>query len=91
MTPLILFINQFFARAPFRLGDFAELVYLQQGSGRVKRQDWWGSAAPVPVRHITPFTQLGGTIAVNEDGLLWNEPKQTNGGQVALAAPGWKC
>lgn len=51
-----------FTRDPFRLSDLAELVYLQQGSGRVERSGWWGTVSPVPAKRVVPFTQLGGRV-----------------------------
>jgi formylglycine-generating enzyme len=53
-----------FTRPEFRIADLAELVYLQQGSGRIRddRSGWWGSEAPRPARQVKPFTQLGGKL-----------------------------
>jgi sulfatase modifying factor 1 len=46
-----------FARRDFRVADFAELVYLQQGTGRpVRRRYYPTTSAPAAV----PFSQLGG-------------------------------
>src|SRR4051812_24367573 len=41
-TPPHLAYKQVFTRSPFRLRDLAELVYLQQGSGKIhQKQGWW--------------------------------------------------
>src|SRR3954451_20839662 len=50
-----------FTRQPFRLGDLAELVYLQQGTGKPER-DWWRRPKEDPGSTPTtfPFTQLDG-------------------------------
>src|SRR2546426_756958 len=39
--------KQVFTRSPFRLRDLAELVYLQQGCGRIPQKGWWGDTAPL--------------------------------------------
>ncbi|HEY2587956.1 MAG TPA: SUMF1/EgtB/PvdO family nonheme iron enzyme [Tepidisphaeraceae bacterium] len=54
-----------FTRDPFRLSDLAELVHLQQGCRRVKRAGWWGNKAPPPASPVVPFTQLGGSVALD--------------------------
>src|SRR5947208_138743 len=40
-----------FTRSPFRVRDLAELVYLQQACGRIRREGWFGSGAALPSRH----------------------------------------
>jgi sulfatase modifying factor 1 len=49
-----------FTRQPFRLADLAELVYLQQGTGRPDRSLWRGVQQKPSVLPALPFTQLGG-------------------------------
>ena len=49
-----------FTRHPFRMSDLAEIVYLQQGSGRPERRGWWQTPRSVAKESANPFTQLGG-------------------------------
>lgn len=49
-----------FTRQPFRLADLAELVHLQQGTGRPDRSFWHGARPEPPRMPSVPFTQLGG-------------------------------
>jgi formylglycine-generating enzyme len=49
-----------FTRKEFRLADLAEVIYLQQGTGKPERSMWRGTR-PIPeVRIDIPFCQLGG-------------------------------
>ena len=52
-----------FTRQPSRLADLAELVYLQQGTGRPVRRGWFGTREEPPVPASLPFTQLDGCWA----------------------------
>ena len=54
-----------FTRRPFRLCDLAEIIYLQQGTGKPDRKKWWSKSSPASeVLAIEcpkiPFSQLGG-------------------------------
>ena len=54
-----------FTRSPFRMCDLAEIIYLQQGTGKPERKKWWNkSSTDSEVRAIDcphiPFSQLGG-------------------------------
>jgi formylglycine-generating enzyme len=49
-----------FTRPWFRLSDLAELVYLQQGTGRPDRRFWSREILEAPPLLSLPFTQLGG-------------------------------
>ena len=54
-----------FTRSPFRLRDLAELVYLQQGTGRARATGWFRrhAAPPIPASQpAIPFMQLGGRL-----------------------------
>src|SRR5207244_2180502 len=89
-----------FTRNPFRLRDFAELVYLQQGCGRLERLGWWGKRSPGPVQPVVPFTQLDGSVEPEDyrTGLLFeslgkNEQgfasyRRRTDGMVCVKAPG---
>lgn len=50
----------FSRRPPFRLSDVAELVYVQQGTGRPERKDWRKRSANPQGASAVPFTQLDG-------------------------------
>jgi acyl carrier protein len=50
-----------FTRSPFRLADFAELVYLQQGTGTPERRGWRQQITRPPRGPTTPFSQLSGS------------------------------
>lgn len=49
-----------FTRQPFRLSDLAELVYLQQGTGKPERRGWRHGIVDPVVSSSIPFTQLNG-------------------------------
>ncbi|MEX1027020.1 MAG: phosphopantetheine-binding protein [Candidatus Paceibacterota bacterium] len=49
-----------FTRQPFRLSDLAELVYLQQGTGKPDRRRWRKPPAETSRASMQPFTQLDG-------------------------------
>ena len=54
-----------FTRSPFRLCDLAEIIYLQQGTGKPERKKWWNKSSPASeVLEIECpkilFSQLGG-------------------------------
>ena len=54
-----------FTRRPFRMCDLAEIIYLQQGTGKPERHRWWKKKSPVtnssaPECPKSPFSQLGG-------------------------------
>ena len=49
-----------FTRQPFRLSDLAEIVYLQQGSGKPQQKGWRRSRVPEPDCSGHPFSQLSG-------------------------------
>ncbi|HEX4125258.1 MAG TPA: SUMF1/EgtB/PvdO family nonheme iron enzyme [Tepidisphaeraceae bacterium] len=57
-----------FTRDPFRLADLAELVYLQQGCGRIVQQRRRRITISTPARSPVPFTQLGGRMAIEDGG-----------------------
>jgi len=66
-----------FTRQPFRLADFAELVYLQQGTGAPDRKSWRANGKQPPKAASPPsipFTQLGGRWLphTDDDGLLFD-------------------
>jgi sulfatase modifying factor 1 len=88
-----------FTRQPFRLSDMAELIYLQQGSGKPQRK-LWRQAQPVqtPISRCAPcsvpFTQLDGhwdRRASNELGLF--EPLDTDTAfpQYRRRSDGMRC
>lgn len=54
-----------FTRRPFRLRDLAEVVYLQQGSGKPDRQGWRRAKVVDADCSKTPFSQLSGRWQVN--------------------------
>ncbi|MCB9924933.1 MAG: SUMF1/EgtB/PvdO family nonheme iron enzyme [Planctomycetaceae bacterium] len=49
-----------FIRQPFRLSDLAEIVYLQQGSGKPERKGWRRTKVPDAGCATIPFSQLSG-------------------------------
>lgn len=49
-----------FTRQPFRLSDLAEIVYLQQGSGKPERKGWRRTKVPDSDCSTIPFSQLSG-------------------------------
>jgi formylglycine-generating enzyme required for sulfatase activity len=49
-----------FVRQPFRLRDFAEIVYLRQGSGKAERSGWRARIVSKVDHSSVPFTQLSG-------------------------------
>ena len=49
-----------FTRQPFRLSDLAELVYLQQGTGKPDRKKWRQARQKPNPTALLPFTQLDG-------------------------------
>lgn len=49
-----------FTRQPFCLSDLAEIVYLQQGSGKPERKGWRRTKVPDPDCSTIPFSQLSG-------------------------------
>ena len=49
-----------FTRTPFRLSDFAEIVYLQQGSGKPERKTRRRGKVPDSDCSTMPFSQLSG-------------------------------
>ena len=49
-----------FTRHPFRLSDLAEIVYLQQGTGKPKRTFWRRQILDNPGPSTIPFSQLSG-------------------------------
>ena len=55
-----------FTRQPFRLSDLAEVVYLQQGSGKPERKGWWRQVVPDSCGSTTTFSQLGGRCAAED-------------------------
>jgi len=55
-----------FTRQPFRLCDFAELVYLQQGTGTPERKSWRRALVNAPTAPSVPFTQLDGRWQAND-------------------------
>jgi formylglycine-generating enzyme len=66
-----------FTRQPFRLGDIAELVYLQQGTGTPERKGWFGTRTEPPPVASLPFTQLDGRWEPREDKQRLFEPLTT--------------
>jgi formylglycine-generating enzyme len=92
-----------FTRTPFRICDLAELIYLQQGTGKPPRKSW-RSTRNVPTHNESsavgqriPFTQLGGqwlgeTVA-NGHSLL--EPIGSDDGSIRKmyrrASDGMRC
>lgn len=54
-----------FTRQPFRLSDLAEIVYLQQGSGKPERKDWRRTKVPDSDGSTIPFSQLSGRWQIN--------------------------
>jgi acyl carrier protein len=59
-----------FTRQPFRLADLAEMIYLQQGTGKAGHNHWRGRKVQPPPMPSVPFTQLGGTWQKNSDNVL---------------------
>jgi acyl carrier protein len=51
-----------FTRKEFRLADLAELVYLQQGSGKTERTGWRRRQEKPPTGPSLPFSQLDGRL-----------------------------
>lgn len=49
-----------FIRQSFRLRDLAEIVYLQQGTGRPERRGWRRAVVSQPDGSAIPFSQLSG-------------------------------
>jgi acyl carrier protein len=84
-----------FTRQPFRLADLAELVYLQQGTGKPER-DWWRRPKEDPRSTPTtlPFTQLDGRWDRRAaDGQRFLEPLATAGPlpQYRRRSDGMRC
>ncbi len=82
-----------FTRQPFRLADLAELVYLQQGTGKPERR-WRQAAIELDSTDSVPFTQLDGRWEMRLSGnqrLL--EPLQVKGSlsQFRRRSDGMRC
>jgi acyl carrier protein len=84
-----------FTRKGFRLADLAELVYLQQGTGKPER-DWWRRPKEDPrsTPATLPFTQLDGRWERRTtDGQRLLEPLETAGPvpQYRRRSDGMRC
>ncbi|QDU81815.1 Serine/threonine-protein kinase pkn1 [Polystyrenella longa] len=65
-----------FNRSDFRIADLAEIVYLQQGSGKPVRRTSWRGHQSVPQLEINnPFCQLSGRWESEGDGRLLEKIK----------------
>jgi acyl carrier protein len=83
-----------FTRSPFRLSDLAELVYLQQGTGRPEPWFWRRPKEEVPSLPPLLFTQLDGcwqASASDKQSLL--EPLKWHGpaAQYRRRSDGMRC
>ena len=83
-----------FTRAEMTLGDFAELVYLQQGTGKPDSRPTWFRKTPIPATEPTlPFTQLSGTWQPETDRLPLFEhlPTDASLSQFRRRSDGMRC
>ena len=85
-----------FTRQPFRLSDLAELVYLQQGTGRPDRSSWHRERQAPPAVPAAAFTQLDGHWSrreteqcglyelLHQNGPVWQYRRRSDGMQSVL-------
>ena len=59
------FGKSIFTRQPFRLSDLAEIVYIQQGSGKPERKRWRRTKVPDSASSTIRFSQLSGRWQVD--------------------------
>ncbi len=59
-VPTNSFGKSIFTRQPFRLSDLAEIVYIQQGSGKPERMGWRRTKVPDSAYSTIRFSQLSG-------------------------------
>ena len=84
-----------FTRQPFRLGDLAEIVYLQQGSGKPERTSGRQTKLPDFDYATIPFSQLGGYWQMDSSHLTYSlfEPLGSEIGirQFRRRSDGMRC
>lgn len=64
-VPTNSFGKSIFTRQPFRLSDLAEIVYIQQGSGKPERKGWRRTKVPDSAYSTIRFSQLSGRWQVD--------------------------
>ncbi len=84
-----------FTRQPFRLSDLAEIVYLQQGSGKPERTGWRKTIVGDSGSIMMPFSQLSGRWQGEADDQIPSlfEPMESEKGvrQFRRRSDGMRC
>lgn len=84
-----------FTRRPFRLSDFAEIVYLQLGTGKPEQRGLQPKYVPGVDASVLPFTQLSGRWPNDASGQTHSsfDPVESNNGvhQFRRRADGMRC
>lgn len=84
-----------FTRQPFRLSDLAEIVYLQQGSGKPERKGWRRTSVLDSDYSTIPFSQLSGRWKIdltNQTHSLFEPLGSVNGiDQYRRLSDGMRC